>query len=982
MNRDYDIDSILAEIKEKKAAEARRRPPQTDDAYDENPQRRSVRQAEYGDYDEPRQTTARREPVYREEQYDERPVRPQRRPAAPQADYNDYDEPRQTTPRREAAYEEAYDERDLRAEVRREPAYAAAESGRKLRPQHLEPLQPLKPPSHNYGGDDDYAERMTQMTDRSTRRATAVKSNDEYEGGEQNADYGEAESRREQREAYEEAQPRSSSSARAIGDRYNPADAIFALASEEKPLQNVRPQRTVQLPKEVYAAAAAEPKKASDDEFIMKYSGLSPIGSGVRKGAVSAGRESIRTNFGAAAEPSARGRAQQQKQAVPQPPELPKPELKGGFRLNPNAHDSTAAQPDSEAFTRMDIPISDFVQSGDSLEDTKDLPQGLALDGFAEQEAPEKPAEDIFETDEAPSKMEMDEYTSQSDAQGVKKDLDTMRGSLLFRLAASALCALGLLYTGLAQVFALPMPNIVSPTAAPGTYMLLNIVLLTIAALVSYRTVASGLVGMFTLKANNDSLAAVAVMASVIQGFALFLNPSSLGTESVHVYFAVVALVLMFNAVGKLFTIGRITGNFRFVSSGSAKYTVQNLSKRELAREFTWDMNIDEPHLSYSEKVGFIDNFIEQSYAEDSTENIAKITSPIIFIGSIVVAVFSYVLGKDLFISLSTFAGILAIASPFTSTIVGSLPQHKAYRTLSKCGAVLTGYNAVERFSETNVVLADACELFTSDEVLLHNIKTFEKNRIDEAILDASSVLCVCNGAVKNIFLRIIQGNTKMLSPVENLVYEDAMGISAWVGGKRVLIGNSDLMKHHGIDTPSHDYEAKYRTEDRDILYLANSGELTAMFVISYVRNEAVDAALGDLAHKGISVVVKSVDPNLTAAKIAKIYDLPEEMLRILPAKLHPDFDSLAKERESDKGYLVHNGTFAGFARAVSAASGVKVATNIGLIIQIVGMVLGYTLITFFSFMGSMGQATMTTVLLYQLVWGFAVWLFSALRRI
>ncbi|MEG0115723.1 MAG: hypothetical protein RSA00_04810, partial [Hydrogenoanaerobacterium sp.] len=86
MNRDYDIDSILAEIKEKKAAEARRRPPQTDDAYDENPQRRSVRQAEYGDYDEPRQTAARREPVYREEQYDERPVRPQRRPAAPQAD--------------------------------------------------------------------------------------------------------------------------------------------------------------------------------------------------------------------------------------------------------------------------------------------------------------------------------------------------------------------------------------------------------------------------------------------------------------------------------------------------------------------------------------------------------------------------------------------------------------------------------------------------------------------------------------------------------------------------------------------------------------------------------------------------------------------------------------------------------------------------------------------------------------------------------
>lgn len=42
-------------------------------------------------------------------------------------------------------------------------------------------------------------------------------------------------------------------------------------------------------------------------------------------------------------------------------------------------------------------------------------------------------------------------------------------------------------------------------------------------------------------------------------------------------------------------------------------------------------------------------------------------------------------------------------------------------------------------------------------------------------------------------------------------MYEEGMGLSAWVDGKRVLIGNSALMRHHEIYTPSADYEAKYR---------------------------------------------------------------------------------------------------------------------------------------------------------------------------
>ena len=44
-----------------------------------------------------------------------------------------------------------------------------------------------------------------------------------------------------------------------------------------------------------------------------------------------------------------------------------------------------------------------------------------------------------------------------------------------------------------------------------------------------------------------------------------------------------------------------------------------------------------------------------------------------------------------------------------------------------------------------------------------------------------------------NVFRQITGGDSKLLRPVDTLVYEDGMGISAWVDNKRVLIGSRDL---------------------------------------------------------------------------------------------------------------------------------------------------------------------------------------------
>ena len=40
--------------------------------------------------------------------------------------------------------------------------------------------------------------------------------------------------------------------------------------------------------------------------------------------------------------------------------------------------------------------------------------------------------------------------------------------------------------------------------------------------------------------------------------------------------------------------------------------------------------------------------------------------------------------------------------------------------------------------------MLDVASLFPNDSVTLHGIKTFQQGRIDEAIVDAASLVCSC----------------------------------------------------------------------------------------------------------------------------------------------------------------------------------------------------------------------------------------------
>ncbi|MEG0803356.1 MAG: hypothetical protein RSF90_00220, partial [Pygmaiobacter sp.] len=275
----------------------------------------------------------------------------------------------------------------------------------------------------------------------------------------------------------------------------------------------------------------------------------------------------------------------------------------------------------------------------------------------------------------------------------------------------------------------------------------------------------------------------------------------------------------------------------------------------------------------------------------------------------------------------------------------------------------------VETLKSTNVVLLSARDLFPSGTVLLRGIKTFEKERIDLAILYAASILVEGCETLRDVFLGVVEGKREMLYTVENLVCETGRGFVGWIEGNRVLVGNRALMRAHDIDIPSMDYENKYTGKDKHPIYLAVSGKLFGMFLVSYLADENMQETVDELRHTGLSLLVRSTDFNVTSDLISRCYGVSKGSVKVLGeselAALTPHLEYLPES----EGVMTHIGSFSSFVGGLRAALSAAAAEHTAALVEAASVVLSLVITALLTLTAGLGHLSVLAVLLYQLAW-------------
>ena len=581
--------------------------------------------------------------------------------------------------------------------------------------------------------------------------------------------------------------------------------------------------------------------------------------------------------------------------------------------------------------------------------------------------------EDVSEEEE-----ELEDYSSPKDKEAILRDMKSIKTGLLIRVVLMVVLFSLSLYLALAardiQIGneLLPLPTFIQPELHLRTYMVVSCILSAIGAIICSNTIGGGLLALLKFRANTDTLPMLALLGTLAQGICFIIKPEYFSVDkadfgsNLYLFFPVALFILLFNLLGKILVILRIQNNFKLVSSEKLKHAAVFLKDRNLLRDISKGLSMEEYTIAYPETSPFLANFLDNSYSEDHAERMSRVLAPICLLAGIILAVLAYLFNKNIAEAVSTFTAIMCVSAPLTSTIAANLPLYRMSKKLIPAGAMVSGYSAVDAFSRTEAVILDAKDLFRPSDIILHGIKPFDQSKIDSVILDAASVVCNTDGMLTDVFNKIIGSNKSMLRPVENVTYEDAMGLSAWVDGKRVLIGNRELMVNHDIEVPSNDYEMRFVKDRKNIIYLSNSGQLSAMFVISYRPNNQTREQLERMNEKGMSLIINTSDPNITAEKIHAVYDFPLDQIKLMPAKLHAAYEELTAQKEHSPAKIGFIGSTRMMVTAILDCMTAKTAIDQAVLIQMIALVVGYALVTLFSLMGNLSYLSILHLILFQ----------------
>ena len=592
--------------------------------------------------------------------------------------------------------------------------------------------------------------------------------------------------------------------------------------------------------------------------------------------------------------------------------------------------------------------------------------------------APEEPKEPIcpdFSEQEKDPIPAGEEYTPDSNPKEISKELRTMTKELQIRTVVTGFCTAALLALGL--IYEKFIPD--TTNAIP--YLIINLVLLVAPAALCFKTIVNGIKSLFGLQGNTDSGIAVAVLASIVHGVALFFDSSLVLNGSVHLYSSIAVGALLLNSIGKLSMTNRIARNFIFVTSAETKCSVEFYDNINTAIQLANGCVTEAPKIAYQKKTKFLKNFLHHSYDGDPSVRTSQLIAPIALVASVALCIVTIIITGNVLMGLTALSVATCISAPLASLLCVNLPVANLCNLARRHGAMLSGYEAVEKMASANAVLLGSIDLFPKDSVSLSDVKIYHGKRTERAIFHAAAVMSNIGGTLRDLFEGVITAQKEMLPKATDISYIEGQGMVGTVNGKRLRIGTRLMMEENNIQLPGDDKRLHLKG-NQCVLFLAEDEELMAMLTVSYKPDGATVHELHRMERCGIAVLVRALDPNLTSAFLTKLFSLHENTIKVLPAELGNYCDEALEEpAESCDALLATRGRTFSMMRMLSACARQKHNISLTVTMQIVSVILGFVLVAFLSCYAGLQQLSTLAILLYEAFWLAAIILIPKLRK-
>ena len=560
----------------------------------------------------------------------------------------------------------------------------------------------------------------------------------------------------------------------------------------------------------------------------------------------------------------------------------------------------------------------------------------------------------------------------------IRVNINLLRNAVFFRTVSLAvLTIIGAILAIGESSYTLLYPALSQLMTVRG-YCFLHLILGLLILFITFPTVINGMRKLFHREADSDTIAAMPLIPCLLTVLATIFVPEPMQHNLVHIFLPVSSFILLMNSIGKLFIIRRATRNFALLTKNFEKYVVTCVQSETAAEELTRGVVQDYPILATIRKTKQMSDFLRHTYASDLADRFSKKLAPIVAGISLLLA--AAITGIRIGVLETPAENIPFFCSVLTMLLTAgcsagipltvNLPLDRASKRLCPHGCTLLGYQSVDDFYDVNSILVPAATLFPKQSITISGIKNFSGFQVEEALLDAASMVYAADSILQNAFAALVEEKDGgMLYQVEDCSYEDNLGICGWIRHRRVLLGNREMMMAHHVEgMPTKVRELEMTSGSQDVLYLSVSGVVAGMFVIDITADPMVKRQMQRLKEEQISVIVKSVDSCITLQRLTTLFGVPDSMLKILPSADNDLYEKETAPLQDVSASTIHDGSFFGTARLLLEARSIKRAATTGLLLQVIAVILGLSICIGYILVNGYDNITSQTLLFFQLV--------------
>ena len=560
----------------------------------------------------------------------------------------------------------------------------------------------------------------------------------------------------------------------------------------------------------------------------------------------------------------------------------------------------------------------------------------------------------------------------------IRVNINLLRNAVFFRTVSLAVLTIIGAFLAIGESsYTLLYPALSQLMTVRG-YCFLHLILGLLILFITFPTVINGMRKLFHREADSDTIAAMPLIPCLLTVLATIFVPEPMQHNLVHIFLPVSSFILLMNSIGKLFIIRRASRNFALLTKNFEKYIVTCVQSETAAEELTRGVVQDYPILATIRKTKQMSDFLRHTYASDLADRFSKKLAPIVAGISLLLA--AAITGIRIGVLETPAENIPFFCSVLTMLLTAgcsagipltvNLPLDRASKRLCPHGCTLLGYQSVDDFYDVNSILVPAATLFPKQSITISGIKNFSGFQVEEALLDAASMVYAADSILQNAFAALVEEKDGgMLYQVEDCSYEDNLGICGWIRHRRVLLGNREMMMAHHVEgMPTKVRELEMTSGSQDVLYLSVSGVVAGMFVIDITADPMVKRQMQRLKEEQISVVVKSVDSCITLQRLTTLFGVPDSMLKILPSADNDLYEKETAPLQDVSASTIHDGSFFGTARLLLEARSIKRAATTGLLLQVIAVILGLSICIGYILVNGYDNITSQTLLFFQLV--------------